>query len=155
MNFLPVTNNSSKLKSGQAPRHNSGQAMLLTVLALGGTILGATTIAGLLMLYQIRQTTDMANSAKAIYAADAGVEVGLYNFFCVPQSGGCQLPQNYPRFSNGAALSLICFDDNDRSRQEPRVDCYTAAGLASTTSMRSIGQSGDSARAFLLTLQSP
>lgn len=73
-----------KNKKGQAClplRRESGQVMLVTVLALSGTILGATTIAGLLMLYQIRQSTDMVNSAKAIYAADAGIEYELYRFF--------------------------------------------------------------------------
>ncbi len=34
--------------------------MILAVLALGGTMLGATAIAGFLMLYQIRQSTDFA-----------------------------------------------------------------------------------------------
>ena len=58
--------------------HSSGQAMILAVLALGGAILGATTIAGLLMTYQLRQVGDFSSSAKAIYAADAGVECGLY-----------------------------------------------------------------------------
>jgi len=52
--------------------------MLLTVLALGGTILGATTIAGVLMIYQIRQATDLQQSNKAIFAADAAIEWGNY-----------------------------------------------------------------------------
>jgi hypothetical protein len=57
----------------------SGQAMLIAVLSLGGAILGATTVAGLLTLYQIRATTDTANSAKAIFAADTGTEWALFN----------------------------------------------------------------------------
>ncbi len=61
-----------------------GQAMILATLTLGGTILGVTTIAGLLMTYQIRQTTNLENSAKAIFAADAGIQCGLYNFFQAP-----------------------------------------------------------------------
>ncbi len=67
--------------SGQAHRRSSGQVMLVTVMALSGTILGATTIAGLLMLHQIRQSTDTVNSSKAIYAADSGIEYELYRFF--------------------------------------------------------------------------
>ena len=59
----------------------SGQAMLIAVLALGGAILGATTVAGLLTLYQIRATTDTANSAKAIFAADTGTEWALFNYY--------------------------------------------------------------------------
>src|SRR3989344_5773934 len=57
-----------------------GQAMLLTVLTIGGTLLGATAIAGLLMLFQIRQSTDLKNSNKAIYAADSAIEWGNYNW---------------------------------------------------------------------------
>ncbi len=52
--------------------------MLLTVTIISASILGATTIAGTLMLYQIRQANDILNSTKAIYAADAGIERGLY-----------------------------------------------------------------------------
>lgn len=64
-------------------RRNSttGQVMILAVLALGGVVLGATTIAGTLMRYQIRRATDFQNSARAIFAADSGVECALYNYF--------------------------------------------------------------------------
>lgn len=55
--------------------------MLLTVLIISGTILGVTTIAGILMVNQIRQTTNVANSFQAIFAADAGLEWELYRLF--------------------------------------------------------------------------
>src|SRR3989338_10873566 len=85
-------------KSGH--KNMRGQIMLLTVLALSGTILGATTIAGLLMVYQIRQSNDIVNSTKAIFAADAGLEWRLYKFFkfdsqaCkdCPDGGACPQP---------------------------------------------------------------
>jgi hypothetical protein len=54
--------------------------MILTVLMLGGTLLGATTIAGLLMLFQVRQAADIASSAKAFFAADSGIEWAWYQF---------------------------------------------------------------------------
>ena len=56
--------------------------MILTVLTLGGALLGATTIAGLLMLYQVRQGAYVSNSARALFAADSGIEWGLYNLLC-------------------------------------------------------------------------
>ena len=56
--------------------------MLIAVLSLGGAILGATAVAGLLTLYQIRATTDTENSAKAIFAADAGIGMGAFNHYC-------------------------------------------------------------------------
>lgn len=58
--------------------------MLLTVLIISGTILGATTIAGILMVNQIRQTTNVASSFQAIFAADAGLEWELYKMFKNP-----------------------------------------------------------------------
>ncbi len=128
----------------------SGQVMILTVLAMGGAILGATTIAGLLMLYQIRQTTDLANSGKAIYAADAGLEWSLYNWFCVnnPNKIPCPAPSQMAwnsgemALSNGAkvVVSQLCFDINSAV-----IPC---ALNASSTTFKSVGTSGNSSRAF-------
>lgn len=58
-----------------------GQAILLTVLVLSGSIIGASAIAGYLMLLSVRSSTDLASSAKAILAADAGIEWELYRTF--------------------------------------------------------------------------
>ena len=69
--------------------------MILAVLMLGGAILGVTAIAGLLMLYQIRQSTDFRNSATSIFAADTGVEWAFYNFF--------QSAEPMPTFANAVA----------------------------------------------------
>ncbi len=55
--------------------------MLLTVLIVSGTILGATTIAGMLMLYQLRQATNFGQSLQALFAADSGLEWKLYQLF--------------------------------------------------------------------------
>lgn len=58
--------------------------MLLTVLILSGAILGASTIAGYLMLLKIRGASDITDSTKAIFAADAGIEWELYKQFKNP-----------------------------------------------------------------------
>jgi hypothetical protein len=116
-------------------RANSGQAMLLAVLALGGAVLSATTIAGFLMAYQIRETTDFANSAKAIFAADAGTEWALYSHFV--NSSTAMMP-----FSNGATNIVACADVNGAA-----IPC----GDGSADSATSKGFAVDSARAFLLT----
>lgn len=90
----------------------SGQAMLMTVLVLSGTILGATTIAGLLTLYQLRQSADVANSAKAIFASDAGIEWRLYKFFkldgqtCMDCPDGVGCPQ--PEMTNQSSFISSC-----------------------------------------------
>jgi hypothetical protein len=86
----------------------SGQAMIIAVLSLGGAILGATTLAGLLLLYNIRSTTDSINSAKAIFAADAGVNWALYSYYQHPVP-----PVPQPTFGNGATVSVTCYDASD------------------------------------------
>jgi hypothetical protein len=74
------------------PKNMKGQVMLLTVLIVSGTILGATTIAGLLMLYQMRQATDFGKSVQALFAADTGLEWSLYRKFAETEAG-----KNYPK----------------------------------------------------------
>lgn len=119
----------------------SGQVMILTILALGGTLLGATTVAGLLTLYQIRNSTDLANSARAIFAADAGVEWALYNFSCA--NGGAQSPcpaaeEDGDSFKNGASVKVTCLGGGAVvTCADPGVD-----------SIKSVGSAGGSSRAF-------
>lgn len=107
--------------------------MLLAVLALGGTMLGATTIAGFLMLYQIRQATDFENSTKAVFAADAGTEWALYSYFKPPQASP-------PTLSNGASFQVTCYDASDT----PLATCDTTSSAYAISK----GSSGDTKRAF-------
>ncbi|HUZ92794.1 MAG TPA: hypothetical protein VNG29_02220 [Candidatus Paceibacterota bacterium] len=119
-------------KSQRANELRNGQAMILTVLTLGGAILGATTIAGLIMTYQIRQTTDAADSAKAIFAADAGVECGLYQYFDDPTT---LCPDgSLPKIANGAT--------------------YSESINSSTQTLYSQGTAGTAQRAFIVLLGS-
>lgn len=116
-----------------------GQAMFLAVLTLGATMLAVSTIAGLLMVYQIRQVTDFESSASSIFAADAGAEWALYSYFQ-------QTPVSLPAFSNGASAAVTCYD----ASSSPTPSC------AATSSAYAIsnGSSGDTRRAFLTTFQS-
>lgn len=112
--------------------------MLLVVLTLGGTMLGVTTVAGLLMLYQIRQATTFRSSAQSVFAADAGSEWALYGYFQgqnVPLPGGGTL-------SNGAVVSVSCYDASDN-----------ISPCTATSSIDAIakGAAGDTKRAFLAT----
>lgn len=140
------------MKRAEIKNKRSGQVMILTVMALGGAILGATTIAGLLMLYQIRQSTDLANSAKAIYAADAGLEMSLYNWFCdsnnrtpCPAPNAAAWNGKTLVLTNGskAVVSQYCFDSNGAQLQT----CVPTSNASSTT-FKSLGSSGNSSRAF-------
>lgn len=83
----------------------SGQALLLSVMVIGGVLIGASAIAGVLMTYQVRQTNDVVNSMKAFYAADAGVEWETYNV---------NVPAPFPSFSNDiSATSSWVIDGTD------------------------------------------
>jgi hypothetical protein len=89
----------------------SGQAMVLTVVMLGGMMLSATAVAGLLMFYQLRQANDISSSGAAVFAADAGLEAGSYCYFYQNVFLPGQVPQPSVKycvigssdFSNGAS----------------------------------------------------
>jgi hypothetical protein len=51
------------------------------MILVSGMLLGATVIAGFLTVSQLRQATDIKNSTKAIFAADAGVELEKYRWY--------------------------------------------------------------------------
>ncbi len=78
--------------------------MVLSVLMLGGVLLGVSAFAGLLMVYQIRQVNDALNSAKAFFAADAGIEWQTYNIY--KASSTLAEP---PVFSNGVSVTSTVF----------------------------------------------
>lgn len=89
--------------------------MLIAVLAFGGAILSATTVAGLLMLYQIRATTDSENSAKAIFAADAGTDWALFDFYCDASNrcvGAREQPKDHNPLGNGASFNVLCYNSS-------------------------------------------
>lgn len=147
----------------------SGQVMVLTVLALGGTLLGLTGIAGLLMVYQIRQATDLANSSKAIFAADAGIEWALYDFDCHVDEGVlcgdpdpplCVVePPGLPAVdSDGNPIRVFDTDgDGALGPLEPLYRVRDDQGNRfcideNSTAVRSVGTAGRSSRAFELAL---
>lgn len=124
-----------------------GQLMLLTILVLGATFLAATTIAGLLTTYQIRQSTDFVRSAQAIFAADTGIEWGLYQFFTKNPQG-----LSDPAFTNGATVVTTCYDNvTDPDVITPLPDCLDPL----TTLIRATAVSAGAYRAFELQLGRP
>ena len=94
--------NKSQASKGQAPR---GQVMLLSALLIGGSILAATSVAGYLMVLQVRQSTNIASSAKAITAASTGIDWALYQRKIGNNGYSSQtLGQEY--FSNGSEVRI-------------------------------------------------
>lgn len=129
--------------------------MLIAVLTFGGAILGATTIAGLLMLYQIRATGDSESSAKAIFAADTGVDWALFDFYCDATSAqspnsrcmGAQREQAPDTLlGNNASVLVTCYD----STGVTVVPCSDPAAASAITK----GSYGNAKRAFYLNLMS-
>jgi threonine/homoserine efflux transporter RhtA len=124
-------------------RDRRGQAMLIAILSISGAILGATTLAGLLMLYQIRATTDTVNSAKAIFAADSGVNWSLYVYF----KGTLPLPGSPAgTLSNGATMIVTCTDGSN-----VQVPCDNSGATPANAAI-SKGVSLNARRAFSLGL---
>ncbi|HEY4523712.1 MAG TPA: hypothetical protein VJK04_02460 [Candidatus Paceibacterota bacterium] len=80
-----------------------GQLMLMTVLILGGTMIGASTIAGLITTYRLQQAGRARDSAMAIFAADAGLEKGFYQCFKLSDCS-TEITQTLP---NGASYTVI------------------------------------------------
>jgi hypothetical protein len=69
-------------------KNKNGQVMIVVSLALGGVMIVSTVIGGLLISNQIRQAGNIANSAKAFYAADSALEWGIYQFYTQDTSAG-------------------------------------------------------------------
>jgi hypothetical protein len=78
-----------KIKTNQ---NRKGQVMIISVVTLSGILLAAAAIAGLLMTYQLRSANDTVNSAKALFAADAGIEAATYCYF---KGCGSQSPESF------------------------------------------------------------
>ncbi len=118
-----------------------GQVLLLTVLLLSGAILSATTLAAIMVLYQLRQSADTSGSAKAIYAADSGIECTLFNKFrCTAISPNC------PSITT---VARDCGDINPVTLNNGAVYKTVVSGGGNVVT--SIGKSGRAARAFEIT----
>lgn len=63
--------------------------MILTVLVLSSAVLALSAIGGYMMLVRLRISSDIVNTTKAIYIADAGLECEAYNRFGPNEDGFC------------------------------------------------------------------
>jgi len=115
-------------------KNQKGQVMIVVSLVLGGVILTSVVIGGVLISNQIRQAGNIANSAKALYAADAALEWGLYQFYKnnTPDAGA-------PSFTNGSNYTTLCYSGDSV------VSCNDAANI---TDIVGKGTFGKVSRAF-------
>ena len=100
--------------------------MLLSVLLISTAVLGAASLAGLLVLFQLRQTGDAETSAQAIFAADAGIERVLYERYQNPAvTGQCDAgetvafnmsSENEPDIFTTANVQYLVVGDCDEAK---------------------------------------
>ncbi len=114
--------------------HQKGQVMLLSVLLISGSILVFSTIAGYLMLLRIKGGSFSVDSAKAVFAADSGIECELYRY-------NLANPQN-PKSLN---CNGLIFDDN-----RVKIESLIVYDNNIPLYIKSIGLAGDSKRAFIM-----
>ncbi|PIR98091.1 MAG: hypothetical protein COT89_01480 [Candidatus Colwellbacteria bacterium CG10_big_fil_rev_8_21_14_0_10_42_22] len=112
---------------------NKGQVMILSVLLISSAILAASSLAGLLVLFQLKRTAGAEDSARAVFAADAGIENALYKRFVDGCTEGDLLKDKFD-FSNGQSANYqVKMDSCD----------YTV----------SVGSSKNTARAFEISFE--
>ena len=107
----------------------SGQAMIMTVMTISGAVLSATSIVGLLMVNEIRHTTSVISSAKALFAADAGIECALMQHKDNIDRGCGKIET---QLSNGASFTVYDVEDE----------------LGKVIGKRSVGKHGKIARSL-------
>lgn len=93
--------------------------MIISVLTLSAALLAATGIGGLLMIYQLRSANDAVNSAKALFAADAGIEAVSFCYFkdCAPST-----PEDF--------VASITFERSDGTPGQQTQICSGTPGAA-------------------------
>jgi hypothetical protein len=132
--------------------------MLLTVLVLAGTFISATVVAGLLIVYQLNQITRVTDSARSIFAADAGIERGLFKMFRCnqfpipntswgPSSGYSSLCVLLATSPPAPGLEPFSNDATYQLDMQPS----TSATPGTASSLKSVGRAGKSARALEVT----
>lgn len=78
--------------------------MILTVLVLSSAVLSLSAIGGYMMLVRLRISSDIANTTKAIYIADAGLECAAYAHYTPQAADFCTTEgRNEFRYVRGTA----------------------------------------------------
>jgi len=113
--------------------------MLLTVMLLSSAILGATSLAALLVLFQLRQATDAKASTQAIFAADSGIECVLFERI---QSLGMGAPP--PDYTN-------CGETSPRNLDNGASYTVIVTTSGGDTKIKSVGRAGRTSRALEIT----
>lgn len=85
--------------------------MILTVLVLSSAVLALSGIGGYMMLIRLRVSSDITNTTKAIYIADAGIECEAFNHFKNAGALNCNsAPYNIFMYTAGVADPGASYD---------------------------------------------
>ncbi len=112
-----------------------GQAVVVAILTIGITLLGATAFAGVIMANELRAAGSVPDSANAIFIADSGVNWALYSYLT-----GKSVAQ--PGVPSGESLLVTCFDSTGAALACTSPDVKTVVSKGTSV--------GGSRRAFLL-----
>jgi len=131
-------------QSGQA-----GQALIMTVILLGGIMIGTTAVAGIVLVNAVRSSTLSGFSTQAIYAADAGLEWELYQYYVNPLQDVPQFSASNPNL-NVETCSFVWKEDNSALpfsvRKLGPANDYTCPNSNADYTIRSVGISGPSGK---------
>jgi hypothetical protein len=95
----------------------------MSVAIIGSVMLALTTIAGYMSTQRLRNSVDIGNSGKAVYAADAGMEHELYELFVnatsTPVSGSLSSGATYSASTTGGGglYDIKSFGDAKKSHR--------------------------------------
>jgi len=120
-----------------------GQVILVSVIILSGALMSASVVAGLLTAYQIRQANDTVESMKAFFAADAGIEQALYNYFNDPPILPSEIVPSQEYYgANGTIAGSTKYSSSLTFRFDPANPGQLPIGFT----VRSYGDSGQAQR---------
>lgn len=83
--------------------------MILTVLVLSSVVLSISAIGSYLMLIRLRVSSDVGNTMRALYIADAGLECESYNHFRNGDVAGYCADASRNTFLSGAVSDPASF----------------------------------------------
>ncbi|MFB6212306.1 MAG: hypothetical protein ABEI53_00600 [Candidatus Magasanikbacteria bacterium] len=118
--FKFILNNRQNKKDVKS--FSSGQVMMMTVIVLGGVMIGASVVGGLLLRYQIRSVSNSLSSAKSVFAADTGIEAMAW---CNFKSADCSAfepssvpEEGCPSPTGSFSDSSVCFEATSTLRAD-------------------------------------
>lgn len=109
--------------------------MILTVLVLSSVVLSLSSIGGYLMLVRLRISSDIGNTMRAIYIADAGLECEAYNHFKNADAAGYCADPVRNVFLTGAVA------DPERFYYETVYESTAPASIRSVGTARNVNRS--------------